>query len=538
MAQLSLFDIQLLKDEITQYLSEHDLVQCTLVSKDWLAWFSPALWRTLNFARSTPHISALITNQHYVLSVTAFHKYLASISLASVPFPNLQSLDHTPDYGTPCNEDQVLRFIKATPSLRCVKLTLSLSQESVLQQLIDTLRSHPALMNLDLSCREFTDPNSIQQIIEACQYYDSLHLKFGDDMPSHVGHYHNYGDGIAHQIESCRTAKVAMDQMQDMRIRALSIRISNANQEPAIIVPLLRRCPNLEMLHLIRIHHEDTLPQVVSLFSEDRYCTKLKDVRMGYIRRNDNTAALQADFLRLLGHDSGNGCSDNGFRHGLEKLTLSRAVEFNEQSILALSNHHVGSLTTVDFSKLCMSTTNFIHLMTSLPKLRSLYAVLEYTRTDTQAVLLQKQWICLELRILELNIDLICDDNQFRAPAWKGSPADSCMTYLFSQIGILTKLQQWRLQTSDVDLWQLEGGYLGLLAGLKQLRACYFERLFPIRFQIGTRVAEWMIEHWPRLIHVGMLNGFAKERLEASDRHALHAFTETLLANRPWLQVD
>ncbi|KAF9344714.1 hypothetical protein BGX26_003996, partial [Mortierella sp. AD094] len=61
---LSIFDISLIKDVVTQYLDRHELARCVLVSKEWSAWFSPVLWRTVYFqGRPATTMEALEQNR-------------------------------------------------------------------------------------------------------------------------------------------------------------------------------------------------------------------------------------------------------------------------------------------------------------------------------------------------------------------------------------------------------------------------------------------------------------------------------------------
>src|SRR5688572_21658371 len=56
MEKITPFDIPLLNNEICQYLSRKELAHCVLVSKAWAGWFSPALWRDLDYRNETPDI--------------------------------------------------------------------------------------------------------------------------------------------------------------------------------------------------------------------------------------------------------------------------------------------------------------------------------------------------------------------------------------------------------------------------------------------------------------------------------------------------
>ncbi|KAK3823123.1 MAG: hypothetical protein J3Q66DRAFT_424711 [Benniella sp.] len=534
MTRLSIFDIPHLKDEVTQYLSCKDLAQCVLVSRAWFDWFSQVLWSDLNFdyeLLSFPSLPGLIRHADHVRSISGFHQYMKLIPAGSSPkFPNLQSLDHWPDWNSNYGENRLLQFISATPSLQKIVLVVALRPQ-VYKLLLETLESLPGLKSLELNCYEIVDPIVTQNIVMACgrlESLESLIISFGQD-PPHEGR-------VSDEVQNA-AAMESMSQMPDTRIQHLKIVPSHRLQELAILVPLVQRCPLLESLNLTVLFHEETLGQLTRLFQDGR-CPHLNKLVIGYIETYENVENDLKELLRHVGSD----VDTQGTQNGLNSMTAMFGDPLVAPYLLNLTQYHAATLRSLNLAQQLLKVGIFFQFVCGLPKLQDLKAAIEMDdRVEEQVdmeTVVKTPWACLDLKSLELNLDSACCKERIDKPDWKDSLPDRVLSYLFSQIGRLYGLQEWNLQTGDVNLLTLDLSYLSSLTELKQLRWITIGLLFTTHVQLKEADAEWMMLHWSRLVHVTTRgNAPLAMPLQASDT-GLEKFNQRLVALRPWIEVD
>ncbi|KAF9995240.1 hypothetical protein BGZ79_011076 [Entomortierella chlamydospora] len=487
------------------------------------------------------------------LIVLSFQRNGTFASISPTPsYPNLQSLSYTPNRTTPGEEGIVLRFIKSVQSLQNLTLVLSLSQEGAHSELLDTIQALPRLKKIDLTCYHTTSPVIIQQIIQTCSHYEALRLSIGGQVPFSD---HRLREGEERGL--CDFAIAAMSRMQPTKIRELSVTLSSEKQEYAILPALLERCPLLENLRMEMVRHPNTLSQVRHVLELGK-CPRLKSVRLGWVvsyeTREEDILAL----LRIIGSGSTNGddFGDNGDPDGLENLTwevngtplkrggletfgLDSTFPFNRTWAEALTHHHANTLTVLDLMNLRQIPIDLVvSLVSGLPELQSLMVAiwLRFEGTPDTDTLLNTQWSCLGLKTLKLGIQLSGDfTTEVTHRSGNGSLGDLCMGYLFSQIGRLTKLEEWGLSTW-IDILSIENGYLSWLPQLKQLRGLNL-RQYP-NGTIGAVEAEWMMEHWTKLVHVKMYTGRGLRKLCDTEESRLHAAKRVFLAKKPWMRID
>ncbi|KAI8599015.1 hypothetical protein EDD21DRAFT_355849 [Dissophora ornata] len=397
---LSIFDIPLLKDGVTQYLSKRDLTHCVLTCKEWFEWFTPTLWSTVDFSHIsliTPEeLSALSRHQDHVLSIMGLQRYMAQFSDAQRQFRNLQSLYYTPSWASPLEDSVLLVF------------------------------SLPRLRKLDLTCYQIASSIAVQQIIQTCSRFECLRLNLGNGIRT-PGNGWDIGE---EEREQCKSVQVTMEQMEDSQIRELGIRLSLAIQERAILLPLLERCPLLERLELKWLHDPQTLPQIIDIL-QARKCPRLKHVRVSSIVRSDAGEESVAGLIQALGYDGGDheGSRDGGLG-GLESFTVEAILPFERRCVQALIRCHARTLTVLDVMSLRqMKFEFFVGLVRGLPRLQSLKAaVWIWLRPDANADIdeaLQTQWACLGLKELEIGLQMgddVAIDSNHRAG--NGSLAD------------------------------------------------------------------------------------------------------------------
>ncbi|KAF9108855.1 hypothetical protein BGX27_008191 [Mortierella sp. AM989] len=546
---ISIFDIPHLKEIVAHYLSRRDLAYCARASKEWNAWFTPILWRHPNFKKTTSQQELNFLTRHnnphvaHVQSFDTFTKELASIT-PTPSFPNLQRLCYSPTWTASYDESIVLRFIKSVPSLQNLTVTLSLSREGVLSELLDTLKALPQLKKIDLACYQIISAVVIQQIIQTCSQYETLRLSFGGQAP--IDHAFKAGE----ERELCNSAKEALGRMPPMSTQVLSIRLASPIQESAILAPLLERCPVLERLDMDWINNSSTLPMVNSVLGAGK-CPRLKFVQLGAVIKYEARDEDIAGLMRVIGcsnvdNDDSDEVNNWGWgmrnspvtRRGLQTLVLDSALPFEQGCVQALIQYHADTITILDIMGLRQMRIELAtSLAAGLPHLQYLTVAVWLKSKDNDAqtdmdTLFKTQWKCLELRRLKLCIQHSDDISTGTAhQSGDGSPGDQYLGYLFSQIGRLTKLEEWSL-TSWADLLTIKGGYLSWLPQLKQLKGLNLKR-YPNN-KMGAEEAEWILEHWPRLVHVTV---YAARGSLSDEDEPFFAAKSVLLDRRPWMRI-
>lgn len=552
---LSVFDVPHLKDKVTQQLALHDLTQCVLVSRDWHAWFSPTLWRNVNFNvhfnRKLAALKARALDRYrdHARSIVGFDKYLLLAPATMETFPNLRSFECTTQLAT-FHEIKLLRFIAATSSLQSVKMTLVTPSTRVLDLLLDTVERHPSLSKLDLTWPCFAYLDETQKLVATCsrrRQMQSLRLNFRSTQ--------RLDWRVSFNRLSCSTRNDDTDMeglIDETPIKELSIQASSPDQEHPLLLPLLRRAVQLERLDLDWMRCSRSLEHIVQVF-ERRTHTRLKHLYIGDIVKDMERIPrlLQAvgysqrdnsddDMTEATGYLTG---QDDG---GLETLSVHQSIPFDRRCVLPLIRHHADTLTFLDLSHGGDSSRHFgtfASVVGGLPNLRSLSVSLWLGLWGTMATELDRalrtSWACLGLRILVLTLDLpqsslnnLDDIDGFAGPTRPGSLEDKIASNVFAQINDLHQLEEWKLMSQHNPL-TLTGGYLDRIPDLKSLRSLDIRK-----FRTGIMETEWMLDHWTNLAHIVMCNGGIRRWRIESDGSSFHIIKSVLLGRRPWMQVD
>ncbi|KAF9364072.1 hypothetical protein BGX34_002574 [Mortierella sp. NVP85] len=419
-------------------------------------------------------------------------------------FPNLQRLEFSYSWnssGLHRVELRVLRMLESIQTLRCLKISLALHHDDVFRQWIRTLQALPFLKKLELSCHQFVGGMAIQEFLQQCHRLEFLELGF-------VGNNSNVDQEDQDELQA---AKAAIEKMPVIQLRRLSFSSTFDTYSETILHPLLERCPSLETLDLSRLNHIPTLKHLTSTLKDNR----LPNFRHWLVGG-------------LYGEDSQNAHAEmlGSFGCGLKSITT--AGDPGSLTLEALTQYHVHSLTSLNLNDTPVKLLTFSNLMVVLANLRSVKAFIssESSEEDFDKAI-DEEWMCIDLRSLELHLDTptvtrkrarrFIDGHQ-----WRGSRAQRCLDYVFSQVTKLRDLEKLQLSCSQDDLFLMKRGYLGQLAGLKRLRTLDLNKTPPSEF--GELEALWMLRNWPKLAQV-------------KDQGAPEVFRTTLLAKRPLIEV-
>ncbi|KAF9957291.1 hypothetical protein BGZ72_001977 [Mortierella alpina] len=567
--------------ELAKYLTPRDLTNLCLTSKQSFDWFVPHLWHTRAFYTNLKHIPGLKRYQQHVKVIKDLAINLAVESRDFWDFPNLQSVQfvqyssgifrsytgfgaapiHTgfgvaayprrgfggfgsspPAYphsgfgaALPASGSasvggvnaarvdlRLVVLLQSVPLLQDLTITLALDHSDVFQHFLASLQSLTQLRTLKLTCNEYVNPTHIQRVIHACRQCEELDLSF-----SGVDSF----KGVEEQEEYEQT-KINMEGMEDLAVKILKLNTTLEDQEAAIMVPLLKKCPQLQELHMFTIK----MPETVELLKEafiNGACPQLSSFHPGHVD------ALKDDplpiLLSVMGPDRGVDAV------GLASIKITSA-DFKFESALAMTEHLSQSLTDVHFQEHIMDFEVFNELATGLPLLQSIHARIKEISVQTVDInkfdqMCSRDWVCLGLKKLHLASQLTQGIPTVKGDSWKQSLPKRCMDYMFSQFAKLEQLEEWDFVAGPVDLFILPaGGYLRQLSDLKSLKKL---GLGPKTvFRMGAKEAEWVADNWTSLEEVDLAcNSIPILIMDISrvkaDKLALDTFIHTLRSKRP-----
>ncbi|KAF9436267.1 hypothetical protein BGZ76_004449 [Entomortierella beljakovae] len=511
---ISVIDIPHLRKDITSHLSLSNIANCSLVSKTWNAWFTPILWHSINLS-SNPintheRFSTLHQKRIHIRSVIATFNCFGTPQ--SIALPNLTTLHYTS--GRQPFFDLCL-ILESSPRISSLKLKLSNNNKELQTRLWTALDSLSMLRKLDLSWLRTIDSISIQKILEACsRSVQDLRLMIQNRAP--VWEWNMEEANM--EPELAKIAGDALLEMQDTQIKRLSIELVNIHQEHSILIPFLRRCPQLIQLNLKSLHSPfTTLPEIVNVFKDKQRMTPLKQLCLGGFSKQSDIESSIVSLLSSVGYEHDTDCNkDRGLRHqyhgqvgGLESLELSSGDSLEHGRILALTHCHSETLTELRFLNPPMNIGKFACLMSGLYKLQTMTTGIwirdgELTKDEIKTAI-ERQWACSGLTTFKLSLELSegSESSVLKGPEdpnWVSSLDGQCVDYIFSQISKLQRLKEWKF-ICDFDLLCLDNGYLGWMSGLKDLKRMVISqfRLYPYNVSMSTKDGQWMLDNWPSL---------------------------------------
>lgn len=556
------FDDSVIRAELVKYLTPRDMVNLCLTSKQSFDWFVPHLWHTRAFYINFKHIPGLKRYQQYVKVINDLAINLAVESRDFWAFPNLQSVQFVQNstgqfvqnstglfrgnygfgsYNPPTPAYSQLAFgssiggvnaarvdlrlvllLRSVPLLQDLTITLALDNSDVFQHFLASLQSLTQLRTLKMTSNEYVNPTHIQRVIHASRQCEELDFCF-----SGVDSF----KGIEEE-EEYEQARIDMEGMEDLDVKILKLATTLEDQEAAIMVPLLKKCPMLQELHMFTIKAPGTVDLLKEAFINGA-CPQLSVFHPGRdgTLRDDPLPVL----LSVMGPDRGVDAV------GLKSIKIT-STQFKSESALAMTEHLSRSLTEVHFQDHIMNFEVFNELVTGLPLLQSIRARINEISVQTVDInkfdmMCSRDWVCLGLKTLQLGSQLTQGIPTVKGDSWKQSLPKRCMDYMFSQFAKLEQLEEWDFVAGPVDLFILAaGGYLRQLSELKSLKKL---GLGPRTvYRMGAKEADWVAENWPSLENVDLacdsipINIMDISRVKA-DKLALDTFIHTLRSKRP-----
>ncbi|KAF9436405.1 hypothetical protein BGZ76_004069 [Entomortierella beljakovae] len=519
------FDIPLLKEEVTQYLLPHHLFRCTLVSKQWNYWFSPVLWRAIDlrlFEAKTPKDKPpklLIQHAEHIRSIfTGSIRYLDSYPI----FPNLQTL-RVKHFDTKVNEQKIIHIISKSPTLRTIALASGFSTDDQgVQDLLDTLVKLPMLSHLEIAFAVSIQPERIRDVIVANGHLETLHIST------------NCHSLLDIQIQSIGAA---IRGMKVAKIKNLKLEMRHGQPEAGFTIPLVERCDRLESLHIIT-HMQSDMKQIANALKDKKNTLKSFQYRSNAI----NTECFD-ELLVTLG-TTNNNIGDMGLinSNGIEELILHRSPQLPKPFPRILASHH-SRLTSLEYGSLLpiVSLMTILNELSMLKSFKGSYHGYEVTDEELNEAY-KLPWNCVNMQTFHTTLGYIhrMTGQQYHR-SWKGSNDDKAVKLFFSQIGRLNKLEELKVGATAHCLTQRHG-YLEQLSGLKELGILDLGSYTHQKSAPSPVNVEWMMDHWPKWHTVHFCGTFVSNWSPIStwrnrNRKPRNSTIDAILKRRPQMTI-
>ncbi|KAF9899591.1 hypothetical protein BX616_002943 [Lobosporangium transversale] len=406
MSMTSFFDNSLLRNYLTEYLTQKDIAMCVLVSKTWYHWFTPSFWSHVHYVPSLlmpiqvqgylpmyhPERAAAILRHHqYTRTLSTITTQILSTPTDGCSFPRLQKLYVILLNPGTSEEELLYEFIDNSPVLDTLHLFHGLVTDGIQYQLPRTLQTHPSLSSLTLTISQAVEIPFLAQLVQHCLRctvldLEALHIsRYNGDVKmlmssnDNIAVHNGLGSGKESQEED-RTSLLDSTQLpptKQSRIRNLSLRLSEHCQELPIWIWLLERSSSLETLSIrADIISNDAFDQIAVLFRADK-CSSLQHLKL-----QDRIKHYKIyDFIRSLGTDKHAGAStlvSSQNKAIAAKQANKGLVSFMDSSLvrqraylLALGQYHAKTLTSLILSifRNCIELTLLSDLLNQLPNL-------------------------------------------------------------------------------------------------------------------------------------------------------------------------
>ncbi|KAG0007882.1 hypothetical protein BGZ80_004120 [Entomortierella chlamydospora] len=469
-------------------------------------------------------------------------------------FPNLRSLQWTPRFRglqPPRSNDFVLDFFRDCPTLQ----EISFGFKTITPELIATLdKSHlPALRSFSLiGGDDIKDDASVQQLIHACARLESLKIGIerDEDHPEEPN------------TDLYQERKTIMENMPTTRLRYLSIDLRCPSQEAVTLVPLLRKSPLLQELHIHFSPGNDMSRSIATILRDEGCCPELKTLDIMQVEIMDrelaeliNAFTNRACISKNHGSSLTTTTSDKVHRN-LRNLRIA-SKNYGPLTVRSLARNYTQNLVDLNIGQRgCVRLSKFIAIVSNLSGLRKLIVgkiyLVSRIRGGSDALVntLKTPWVCRDLKYLDFGLawtrgtywdddsgtedDIIVSDDSdteddgkadddsntrgdgntdngstdesdagdFICPAYYKNRALSCF---FDRVGELKNLRHLSYDGDYIPLLSLsenenEFSYLDRLRDLKKIQTLHVDRTI-----LGVKEAAWLILHWPNLSHISKL---------------------------------
>ncbi|KAG0003599.1 hypothetical protein BGZ65_001536 [Modicella reniformis] len=558
---ISIFDIPLIIDAVSKYLSKKDCARCTLVSKDFHSQFQPHLWREISIRPvkslnvPQPSKEALLANKNLIRKLLVYDQPISGaiqstmlmpgqsttsvITTASIASFNetyagfahqVTPASHTTTAGQQIysNDDNVrslLLLVERNVKLQTwfIDLYGMLENSNSWMRFFKVLVNHPSLTSLHLHGQEFSHgiyralfqclPMSLETLVIRTMIYNVIKpAQFL--VPPGRGPYR--------------------------RLRNVHLRMCMKGREDAILFPFLRMCPKLEEL-TVPLMDSSAMCRFVALVSDT---TRFPSIRGLYLScqflMHDKDLSHLVNVMRgrIRDYTMEGRCAQPSARQFCVNLathwaaTLESLV-FGPDTIVSSPEVQVIATTCSRLKKLCIASRGGEYvedrLVISEDSVSGWKAIFNQDNGDKS---MMKQtttttdWVCLGLEELQLMIlddrwaeDEDEDDNHdLHHPHHQNTePSESSLTSqqsrardgiqrAYQQLGQLTKLKRLTLSWYSSHREQSTTRCrfdMSLESGLQHMGQLKELRELNVRGiscpNIGQKEVEWISQNWPKL---------------------------------------
>ncbi|KAG0361304.1 hypothetical protein BGZ54_009150 [Gamsiella multidivaricata] len=501
-SRINVFDISLVLDEITRYLTLKDLSRCVQVSQSLWSAFIPYLWRNIHFTSLTtqercnlihPNSPFLLLSEstpvgrrEYCRSAVRSVRLVAPLpawphNLASGPcFSNLIRFKLQNQIKGRGEEEiiaavpRILEFLAAHTTLRDIELSHLEIGSDFMDMFNIVMDQLPGLTRLVLFVRGKLTLRDHLLMLKQGQRLEEFHLS----IDSSLYEYHELDHT---EIELYEQGMREM-KAKDSKIKDLCL---NTEMFVRIMPDYLQRCVHLERLAIRTISVVQATVDLADIVRD--HCLRLRHLD---IRNMHMSGTTQASIIAA--------CTPSAaqpHRPGLESLKLWLNITSMDVVLQSVLSHRT-TLTSLSVSqRKGLTAIGLQQIVTNCANLKSL--IVKLTFMDTLLIPMDDikdiTWSCRNL----ITFALLTVDH---CTATGRDPAIQYLEYLYTQLGTIPTLEVVSFRMGHAG-WIPQRSLF--LDGLEQLYNLKRMRIFGFHKEgasmLRRRHIESMLENWPRL---------------------------------------
>ncbi|KAG0096560.1 hypothetical protein BGZ93_004354 [Podila epicladia] len=432
---VTVFDIPLLQDAISAYLTTTDLRRCLLVCHSWRSSFQPHLFRVIAINSQTASRKLKATSLQALLAQYAHMIRVIDCCTLDWPFTEHIVMRNLTVLRIPYTHSKVVSLLEAVPGLRDLELFPLGTSPDRLSDLLAAISSRTQLRKIKLTYAFTLNHVQLGWVLWSFAALESISLSVTV----------REQDSDKSSTERQQLDRILATAPSYPTVKELVLESVFFNTDHSVLATFLSQCRHLESFSLPNISSAST-PDYAAMFSTAKARIKHLDTHRAWRSGSSLAATIQA-------------CV------GLRWFRGSN-VQNGPQSIVDALLEHRETLEDVDLTDTNsneLTGTMLQALLCACPRLRSFVAMMPYPIMDrylnpvldasdmaTTSGEQSLDWVCMDLRQLAIrfmpNVDILpnritADDDQ-RGSA-KHIPV--IPRVLVEQLGRLSKLEDLRL---------------------------------------------------------------------------------------------
>ncbi|KAF9313986.1 hypothetical protein BG003_004652 [Podila horticola] len=254
----AVFDIPLLQDAISTYLTTKDLRRCLLVCRSWCSGFRSYLFRIIAINSRTASSKLKGTSMQTLLAEYAHMIRVIDCGTLDWPFTENVVMRNLTVLRMPYSHSKVVSMLEALPGLRDLELFPLGSSPDCLPGLLSAIASHARLRSVKLAYAYSLIPTQLGWVLWSFARLESISLSITvheQGLSTFTAEQQQQLDRISATAPSCPTVK-------ELELESVFF-----NVDHTVFVTFLHQCRHLESISLPNIPDSASTPDYAAIFT-------------------------------------------------------------------------------------------------------------------------------------------------------------------------------------------------------------------------------------------------------------------------------